>query len=203
MTITWLGDAGIRLQSKDTVLVIDPPAAGRVPKPTRQSAQLVALTQAEGRDAKQIGGEPLLVTHPGEYELSSVFVYGLRLASAPKQLHFRVEVEDMSLGHLGDLDHKLDNGELAQLEGVDILFVPVGGHGLLTADQAAELISQIEPRVVIPIQYQAVGLKTNYDGVEKFLKAFGAKQAEPLDKWKIAKKDLPAEETQVIVLTHS
>jgi len=199
MQISWLGDAGIRLHVKDTVVIIDPPTT----RPIRQAAHIVAITQKDGREWKSIPGNPFLIDVPGEFERAGVFVYGLGLATEPQRLHFRIEAEDMSLGHLGNLDHRLENGELSSLEGVDVLFVPVGGKGVLTPDQATELISQIEPRIIIPIQYQATGLKSPYGPLEPFLKAMGAKSTEAIDKFKIDKRSLPADETQVVILNVS
>jgi L-ascorbate metabolism protein UlaG (beta-lactamase superfamily) len=106
----------------------------------------------------------------------------------------------MSVGHLGDLAHGLENGELEPLEGVDILCVPIGGKSVLTPDKATELISQIEPRIIIPIQYQVAGLSSGYGPLDPFLKAMGAKNIEPAEKFRIQKKDLPADDSQVVVL---
>lgn len=200
MIISWLGDAGIRLHSKEAVLVIDPPDASTGFRTPKQAANIVAVTLRAGRDPKAVGGEPMILETPGEFERKNIFVYGLAIASEPHHVHWRIEAEDMSFGHLGNLQHILENGELAQLEGVDILFIPVGGNDVLTPARATELISQIEPRVVIPIQYKATGGKANYGTLEAFLKDMGAKSPEPLAKWKIQKKDLPADETQVVIL---
>ncbi len=201
MIISWLGDAGIRLQTKDAVLVIDPPSSETGFRTPKQATDIVAVTQRDGRDPKAVGGEPMILETPGEYERKNVFVYGLAIPSEPHHVHWRVEAEDMSFGHLGNLQHILENGELSQLEGVDVLFVPVGGNAVLTPSRATELISQIEPRVVIPIQYKTGGGTASYGTLEAWLKDMGAKPTEPQAKWKIQKKDLPADETQVVVLT--
>ena len=203
MQVSWMGEAGIRLQSKDTVVFIDPPSAISGLKPTRQSANVIVVTQKEGRDWSSVGGKPFVVDIPGEFEKDNVFVYGLALPSETTKIHFRIEFEELSIGHLGELDHPIENGELSQLEGVDILFIPVGGKTVLSAEQAADLINQIEPRVVIPIQYQASGYKSSYSGIEPFLKAFGAKTSEVQDKYKITKKELPVDDTQVVLLSLS
>lgn len=200
MVISWLGQAGIKLQVKDTILIIDPPDENG--KGRRLNANIVALS-AKTRGNINITGEPFVIDEPGEYERQNVFVYGLHLPTDPANVHWRLEAEDLSLGHLGHLNHKLENGELAQLEGVDILFVPVGGHVVLNGEQAAELISQIEPRIVIPIQFKSEGIKNDQDSAEKFLKEMGAKAVTPTDKFRVGKKDLPAEETQVVVLSQS
>jgi L-ascorbate metabolism protein UlaG (beta-lactamase superfamily) len=198
-----MGEAGIRLQSKDTVLLIDPPGAISGLKPTRQTAQVIAVTEKEGRDWSSVGGTPFVVDIPGEFEKDNAFVYGLSLPSDHGRVHFRIEFEDLSISHLGSLDHASTNGEVEQLEGVDILILPVGGKTVLTAEQAAEIINQVEPRIVIPIQYQADGMKSNYSGIEPFLKAFGAKTSDVQDKFKITKKELPADDTTVVLLSVS
>lgn len=201
MIISWLGDAGIRLQTKETVILIDPPGSSTGLKPTKQVAHIVAVTQTDGRDVKSVGGEPFIINSPGEYERQNVFVYGLQLADNPNLTHFRIEAEELSLGHLGDLKEKLDNGQLEQLEGVDVLFVPVGGKSVLNADDASTIISQIEPRIVIPIQFKCPGSTAGYSDVSAFLKEMGAKSSDAIDKYKIIKKDLPTDETQVVVLS--
>lgn len=203
MIISWLGEAGIRLQTKETVILIDPPAASTGLKPTKQAATIVAVTEAEGRDIKSIAGDPFVIDSPGEYERQNVFVYGISLPGDASRVHFRVEAEELSLGHLGGLQEKLDNAQIAALEGVDILFVPVGGKSVYDAEAASTLISQIEPRIVIPIQHKCPGSTAGYSDVSAFLKEMGAKTSDVVDKLKIVKKDLPADETQVIVLSAS
>ncbi len=203
MQITWLGDAGIRIQIKDTVLLIDPPAASTGLKPTRQAANIVALTQKEHTDASSVNGDPFIITSPGEYERQGVFIYGIQLPGDADRTHFRIEAEELSLGHLGGIQEKLDDSQLTALEGVDVLFIPVGGKSVYTAEEAATLISQIEPRIVIPIQHQCPGSTAGYASVGLFLKEMGGSAAEPVDKIKITKKDLPSDETQIIVLTLS
>lgn len=201
MIISWLGDAGIRLQIKDTVVIIDPPGTDTGFKPTKQAAHIVALTEKAGRDATSISGEPFLIQGPGEYERQNVFVYGIELPTDAGRVHYRLEAEELSIGHLGGLNKKLENGQLGSFEGVDILFVPVGGKSVLDAERAAELVSQVEPRIVIPIQYRVSGSTSGYAGVDAFIKEMGGKGGSPVDKLKITKRDLPVEETQLTVLS--
>lgn len=203
MQISWLGEAGIRLQVKDTVVLIDPPDNESGFGPSKQTAQVVALTERDGRDWKSLGGEPFVIETPGEFERQNVFFYGISLPGDPDRVHFRIEAEEMRLGHLGGLSGKLDNEQMAQFEGVDILFVPVGGKSVLDAETAASLISQIEPRIVIPIQYKVKGGTAAYSDASVFLKEIGAKSTDAVDKLKITKKELPADETQVIILNVS
>ena len=83
---------------------------------------------------------------------------------------------------------------------IDILLVPIGGVYTINTDQASEVISQIEPRIVIPMHYKIPALKVNIEGINKFSKEMGVKETEALDKLRITKKDLPQEETKVVIL---
>jgi L-ascorbate metabolism protein UlaG (beta-lactamase superfamily) len=107
---------------------------------------------------------------------------------------------DIALAHLGDLGHNLTDQEFEQLEDVDVLFVPVGGGSVLSAKTAVELISSVQPRIVIPCHFKMPDLKAPLDPVDKFLREFGAGKLEPQSKVKITKKDLPQEETEVILM---
>jgi len=153
--------------------------------------------------------EPFIINGPGEYEIKNVFVYGIfshtnnqNDKDQKKNLIYRLEIDGISLGHLGGLDHVLANGEIEKLEGVDILMIPVGGTYTINGKQATEIISQLEPRIVIPMAYNIPGLKLKHkiDEVKVFCKEFGACPREEINKFKVTKKDLPQENLEVIIL---
>ena len=107
----------------------------------------------------------------------------------------------MRLCHLGDLGQKeLTPEQLEKIGDIDILMIPVGGNYTIGSEEATKIISQIEPRIVIPMHYDLPKLKVKLEGVEKFLKAMGVKSLEPLPKFSVKKKDLPEEETRVVLL---
>ena len=114
-------------------------------------------------------------------------------------------MDGISIDHLGDLGHTLENGQLQQLEGIDILLIPVGGVFTIDAKQAAEVISQIEPRIIIPMHYKIPGLKFSGDKMiaplDNFRKEIAVKPTEAVSKFKVNKKDLPQDEVKVIVLS--
>jgi L-ascorbate metabolism protein UlaG (beta-lactamase superfamily) len=153
--------------------------------------------------------ELFVIKTPGEYEVGGLFVYGV---SAPHDLKegadrglttlYRYEIGDLSFAHLGDLGLPIMDVEREVLEDIDVLLIPVGGETVLNAKQAVEVIAQLSPRIVIPMHFSVPGLKAKSDPVEKFLKEIAA-TPERLPKWKAIKKDLPAEETKVIVLEQS
>ncbi|HLC99942.1 MAG TPA: MBL fold metallo-hydrolase [Patescibacteria group bacterium] len=206
MQISWYGLSCFRIQTKDAAIVIDPfdPSVGiKLPVPSKFTADLVISSKDSPahRHIDGVGGSPFVITTPGEYEVKNTFVYGFPIpAGKGEGSIFRIEAEDLVIAHLGALTKPLENGEIEVLEEADILLVSVGGNGNLTYDSAVTLISEIEPRIVIPHSYHIKGLKAKADPIEKFLKEFGVKTPETTDRYKISRKDLPADEVKVILL---
>ncbi len=201
MTIEWFGETCVRLTTSDANIVIDPfgPASGL--KSPKLSPDILLLTNG-GTDTAGIAGQPFVIDGPGEYEVKKVFVYGLpvKRTNDERLTLYLVEVEGVSFAHLGNLGHQLSNGELERLEGVDVLFIPVGGHGVLNAEGAANVISAVEPRIVIPMQYKVPGLKKNLDSVASFAKELGVKDSETAAKFKLSSRDLPEDNMKVVIL---
>jgi L-ascorbate metabolism protein UlaG (beta-lactamase superfamily) len=94
----------------------------------------------------------------------------------------------------------LTTDQLEKIGAVDVLLVPVGGTYTIEAKDAVKVISQIEPKIVIPMHYLLPKHKEKLDDVDKFLKAMGSKSIEPQNKLTIKQKDLPEEDTQQIVI---
>ena len=103
------------------------------------------------------------------------------------------------MAHLGDLGHTLDIKQLERLKGSDILLIPVGGKYTLDGKMAAEVVSQIEPRIVIPMHYKINGSKVDIDNVDRFVREIGLKPRYE-EKLKISKKDLPQEEMELVIM---
>lgn len=199
MVITPLGLSAFKIQTAQATVLIDPFDGKQGLKPARVQADLVVLTQSEGRDASAGGTKAFVVEQPGEFEVQGVAVTGVPSADGKRTLAL-FTIEDVTIGHLGDLDRTLQQSELEQLDGVDVLFIPVGGHGVLDARKAAEVIGEVEPRLVIPMNFKTPGLKVTRDPVAMFLKEFGARAAEPQEKFRLSKKDLPQDDTHVVIL---
>lgn len=218
MVIQWYGQACLEVRIKpgpngEVTVVFDPfdPKIGlKLPK---LSADVVAVTHDhyDHSNIAGVSGDPFLIQGPGEYEVKQTFFYGIpgwhdEVGGAERGAitMYLMEGEGLSLAHLGDLGQpELTEAQLEHLEGVDILVLPVGGTYTVNAKQAAAIVSQVEPRIIIPIHYQLPGLKLSkpLDGIEKFVHELGLKP-ETLDKLKVTKKDLPQEETKLVVLTH-
>jgi len=211
MQIYWQGYSSIRIESKqgDTscILMTDPfenEAAIRFPRTIEPDVLLCSNQDRKMFNLEGVAGTPFVISDPGEYEIRGVFINGIqdpKIGNTPlRPVIYRIEVEDMTVVFLGQLKRQLSDTELDALGNVDILILPVGGDGAMDAKMAANIISTVEPRIVIPIYYHVPGLKTKLGTVEQFCSAIGACQRQNVNKLKITKKELPAEDLLVVVV---
>ena len=117
---------------------------------------------------------------------------------------FTIQAEEMKIGFLSDLGQKeLTSRQIDDLGNMDVLIIPVGGTYTIGAKDASEIISQIEPGIVIPMHYKIPDLKIDVEDIAKFLKEMGSEGIEPLLKLKVSAKDLPSkdEEMKIILLS--
>lgn len=210
MQLSWLGLSSFEMTTKnaagEVVVVIDPydnQTGLRFPRTIEGQLVLVSHDEQDANNVAAVTGTPHIIDMPGEFEVRGVFVFGMNtpLKRGVSNVLYRIETEGIHLAHLGALDRELTDEELKRLENIDILMVPVGGAGVLTPEQAAEVISQIEPRVVIPMTHQLPNLKTKYETVETFCKKMGTCRKEEMNKYKVTRKDLPEEDMLIVNLT--
>lgn len=206
MHITWHGQNCFKIQIDKTILMIDPfdPKKEGL-KLSAPKADIVVLNRPnESYKAVKSTNEEkglFLVSSPGEFEVGGIFIYAIPIKQKDSmELIYHLEIEQVSVGHLGNLNRALTEEELERLNGIDVLMIPVGGNRVLDAKKATELISQIEPRIVIPMRYKVPGLIEKLDSVDSFCQEIGACEKEHLEKLKVAKKDLPAEQTEYYVM---
>jgi L-ascorbate metabolism protein UlaG (beta-lactamase superfamily) len=211
ITFIWHGLSCFSIEARNgdacAHLVIDPfdqDAGLKLPRNLAGDLITISNDSAEHNNAAAVksAGEkkPLVISSPGEYEVSGLFVYGTSAPASPATTLYRYEIGDLSFAHLGNLGTDLSDEQRELLEDIDILLVPVGDSAVLNAKKAVEIVTELEPRVVIPMHYAVPGLAKKLDPVEKFLKEMGAGSPERVSKFKAVKKDLPAEETKVVVL---
>ena len=146
MQIVSYGLASIGITTKniqrEVRVVIDPydnVTGLRFPRTIEAEMILSSHDAPEANNIAAVEGKPFVVKLPGEYEVAGVFVYGI---SAPRKdgsphIIFLIEAEGLRLAHLGAMDRPLTDDEVTALGDVDILFVPMGGGMVLSADQAA------------------------------------------------------------------
>ncbi|OGY41318.1 MAG: hypothetical protein A2Y82_03865 [Candidatus Buchananbacteria bacterium RBG_13_36_9] len=209
MTIFWLGHSAFKIVDKEVTIAIDPydKIGLKMPKFQAEIA-LITHDHEDHNNLEAIKGEPFIITGPGEYEVKNVFIYGIpgfhdnkEGAERGKITMYLIEMEGIKIAHLGDLGQEnLTAEQLELLEGVDILLLPVGGNSTINGSEAVEIISQIQPRIIIPMHYKFSGVDKKLDSVDIFLKEFGVTDPEKMEKLKISKKDLPQEGTKIIIL---
>lgn len=213
MEIVWFGHSCFQLRGKSVTLITDPfsPQAGL---PTgdasrlgKVSASIVTISHDHpGHNyAVGVGGNPRVVQGPGEYEISDVLITGVasyhdneRGKQLGRNTIYIIHMDDIVICHLGDLGHTLQEEQLEEVADADVLLVPISGQHTINASQAAEVISQVEPRVVIPMHYapDAEGVPNPLD---KFCREMGVEATHSQPRLAVARTTLPAE-MQVVIL---
>lgn len=192
-------------------MVTDPFAKDIGLTPPRMRADIVTITHGhpDHNNTESLGGNPFVITGPGEYEMGGVYIHGIETfhdteqgASRGLNTIYTIGVEDLAIAHFGDFGEDGLRPETAdELGNIDILMIPIGGTYTINAKQAAKIVKQLEPRFVIPMHYAVKGLSFKIDGVDSFLKEMGIGTVEPVEKFTIRKKDMGTEEkTEVVVL---
>ena len=210
MDINWLGHSCFKIRGSHATIITDPysPDLGySLGKPT---ARIVTVShQHLGHSYVQgIGGEPRLVTGPGEYEISGVLIIGITTfhdaeggGKKGRNTVYLMEIDEVSVCHLGDLGHVLTAEQVEELGNVDVLLLPVGGVSTINAPMAAEVVRQLEPKAVIPMHYKTQALSWELQPVERFLKEIGVKDINPQPKLSFTRSSLPVS-TQVFLLDY-
>ena len=206
--ITWLGHACFRIRGREAVVVTDPLTPDSGYDMGNPSADIVTVSHDHPNHSAVELVKPghYALTGPGEYEIRDVFIRGIRTyhdsehgAKLGKNTVYLIELEDLLICHLGDLGHPLTEEQSESMSSVDVLIVPVGGGPTLDATIAAEVVGQIEPSVVIPMQYRTERSDFDRDLLEPFLKKFGISEIEVKDRLNIKKSDL-GDTVEVVVL---
>ena len=202
MEIKYFGHFCFRIKGKDIVLVTDPFSSSLGIKLPQIMADVVLFSgkEAQGDSSlitKAVGREnPFLIKEPGEYEVGGSFVLGIQ--AGKNNNIFVITVDGLRLAFLGGLTENLSDKQLEEIDGIDILFSPVGGK-ILNSKKAIDLIGQIDPKIIIPMSYKIPGLNLDLAPLSDFLKQMGIEQANPQEKLIISKDKMPLEK-EVVVL---
>lgn len=213
MEITWFGHSCFRLRDRGVSIVTDPFASSVGGTLPRLKADIITISHHHPHhdDLSAIQGTYRVLDAPGEYEVRSVFITGIatyppRQDIPPEEwmrwrnVMFVFEFDGLTVCHLGDLKYLPSQEQVQMLSGVNILLVPVGGGShSLSAARAAEIVSLVEPSLVIPMHYRVGTMSTELEGIERFLKEMGVGRPEPLETLKVSATSLP-QETQVVLL---
>ncbi len=210
MDISWLGHSCFRIRGSHATIITDPYSPDLGYSLGKPAAHIVTVShQHPGHSYTQgVSGEPRQVTRPGEYEISGVLIIGMATfhdeekgSKRGKNLIYLMEIDEISVCHLGDLGHILTTEQVEEIADVDVLLIPVGGVSTIDAPKAAEVVRQLEPKVVVPMHYKTKALNRELEPVDRFLKEMGVKEVNSQSKLSLTKTNLPAG-TQVILLDY-
>ncbi len=210
MIITYLGREAVKIQYGDLVLAFNPPAKTSSYKINKFGADIALETlphedMCGGSEMVYGDKKPFVVSGPGEYEVNSIFIKGLAGESSydidkgePKLINtiYALTVEGINMLYLGAQDGPLPKDTADAIDSVDILFLPIGGKGVLDAKTAYKLAMNMEPKIIIPIHFDS----KKDEALVAFLKEAGD-HGEPIDKLTIKKKDLEGKNGDIIVLS--
>jgi L-ascorbate metabolism protein UlaG (beta-lactamase superfamily) len=209
MIITYHGGEFIKISKGDSTIAFNPISKDSKLSGPKFGADVVLISTAD-KDFNGVSqvtyGEkdPFVVRGPGEYEVEKIFIKGFPSVSnyggkeRPNTIYI-VTLEGMNLCFLGALsDSKVDLKIFEDVDDLDILFVPIGGDGVLNPAEAHSIAVKLEARIIVPIHYVGMGEK---DSLKAFLKESGSKDEKPIDKLTIKKKDIETRVGDVVVIS--
>ena len=212
MEINWYGHSCFRLTERTLATVVTDPFNHQVVgyDPLKIKADIVTVSHdAPGHNfVSVVKGTSHVIRGPGEFEIGGVFITGVQTdghikkdTGKPSNTLYVFDYEGLTIAHLGDLRQVPTQAEVEALGSVNVVLIPVGSGGGLNAAKAAEVVSLLEPNIVIPMHYATPATKLTLDLLDKFLKEMGLGIPETLPTLKVTANNLP-EETRVVVLDY-
>lgn len=218
--IQYLGHSSFRLRGRDGIVLTDPydrSVGLDIGKPT---ANIVTISHAHKDHANSAAVRParekvFTIEGPGEYEVNGILITGVptfhdkkRGEELGKNTVYVIHLDDVVFCHLGDLGHELTTQQIDEIGAIDVLLVPVGGGETIGPSEAVSVISQLEPRVVIPMHYAQTGQSSFMNDLaplEKFTHELGLKEVEFQEKLSFSASSLPpeGEETRIMIMKPS
>lgn len=213
MEITWYGHSCFRLTERGLATVVTDPFDHRVTgyEALKLKADIVTVSHdAPGHNfTSAVKSKTHVLTGPGEYEIGSVFItgvqtngHGKRSVEEPRNTLYVFDYEGVTVAHLGDIRRVPSQTEVEALGTVHVALVPVGGGGGLNASKAAEVVSLLEPGIVIPMHYHTPASQVKLAPLSKFLKEMGLSEVQAVDSIKLTRSSVP-DETRVVVLNYA
>ena len=212
MEITWYGHSCFRLTERSMASVVTDPfdntSIGYSAIKLKADIVTVSHNASGHNNTKAVKGTSHVIAGPGEFEIGGVFITGVQTNGHSKQDNdelrntlYVFDYDGITIAHLGDLRRVPSQTEVEALGAVNVALVPVGGGGGLNAAKAAEVISLLEPNIVVPMHYATKDVKLKLDSLEKFLKEMGLSASQPESSLKVTRTGLP-DETHVVVLEY-
>ena len=215
MEITWYGHSCFRLTERSYATVVTDPFDNKTIgyDGLKLKADIVTVSHnAPGHNnVDAVKGASHVIDGAGEFEIGGVFITGVSTDGAggkkkskdfaARNTVYVFDYDGITIAHLGDLQQVPTQSEIESLGTINVALVPVGGGGGLNAAKAAEVISLIEPNIVIPMHYATSATKISLDSLNKFVKEMGLSKPETQPSLKVTRSGLP-DETRVVVLEY-
>ena len=212
MEITWYGHACFRITERSMATVVtDPYNEAEIGYDAlKLKADIVTISHEDPglNYTEAVKGNSWTITGPGEYEIGGVFLTAVQTGSKRsakengRNMAYVFDYDGVTVAHLGSMNSVPTRTEVDALGTVDVALVPVGGGTGLNAAKAAEVISLIEPGIVVPMYYSTPAVKVKLNSLSQFLKEMGlSKNVETEPSLKVTKSSIP-EETRVVVLSY-
>jgi len=207
MDINWYGHSCFRLRGRESSVVTDPYAPSAGYGSLRAAATVVTVSNEHPHHShvQAVSEARKVLRGPGEYEIGGLMITGMATSRDPqasdqiRNTAYLIEIDDITVCHLGDLSRTLTTDEIEVFKEVHVLLLPVGGHCTIGAAQAAEVVSQIEPKMIIPMHYAAGASKVPLDPVDPFCREMGVESLPPQPRISITRTGLPEEPTVVLL----
>ncbi len=197
--ITYFGRNCFRLKGRDGAVITDPVSPDSGFAFSKQSAEIVTVSRRIDPGysyTEGVGGDPIVLDAPGEYEIGGILVTGLanRHADGTRNVMFICEIDGIRVGHLG----LAQNATLEEFKGIDVLLLPGGGLNARAPNLAADLMTKIDPRLVIPMNYKTGPETMALEPLESFFKETGSRP-EPQPKISVSRSSLPQDLTIMVL----
>ncbi len=208
MEISWLGHSCFVIKGKQKAIITDPYHPDLAPSLGHPAADVVTISHFHPGHGyvEGVTNDPRQIKGPGEYEIGGMFITGIgtfhdndKGKLRGKNTIYLIEMDGLTLCHLGDLGHALPSQLIEEIGNVDVLFLPVGEVSTVSIDTAVETVRQLEARIVIPMHYKSALVNKQLEPVSKFLTKMGVPELESRPKLSITSSSLPAS-TQVVLL---
>lgn len=168
---------------------------------------LVSHDHADHNNTAALKGSPVAINTPGEFSILGINIIGTDTFHDDQEgkvrghnTAFILESEELKICHLGDLGAELSGKQLDEIDGVDILMIPIGGKYTLDGKKAAEIVRKIEPAIIIPVHYKMSGANAELDDEKKFCAEMGNCPKEKVAKLNIKKKDLEGKSMEIVLM---
>ena len=212
MEITWYGHSCFRLTERNFATVVTDPFDNKSIgySTLRLKADIVTVSHdaAGHNNTDAVKGTSHVIDGPGEFEIGDVFITGVQTDGAGKKKKdlarntlYVFDYDGITVAHLGDLQQVPSQAEIEALGTVNVALVPVGGGGGLNAAKAAEVVSLLEPNIVVPMHYATPETKLTLESLNKFIKEMGLSKPQAQASLKVSRSGLP-DETHVVVLDY-